>query len=427
MKTTLTLLSILFVYQQLFSQTTTIPDINFEKALIDLGYDSGTPDGTVPTANISAVITLNVTQDSISDLTGIEDFTSLKYLYCSYNSLSNLDVSNNTELRRLWCSTNSLSTLDLSKNTRLVELKCSENLLNILDFSMNTLITKLECNSNTLNSLNISTNTLLKHLDCRRNSLSALNVSSNTLLNFLYCYNNFLNTLDVPNNSMLVSLYCGQNSLSVLDVSNNTRLSTLNCYKNKLSNLDLSNNPQLTGLSCQENSLFNLNIKNGNNTNMNLLCTYNNSNLFCITVDDPSYSIHNWPVGAPYRYLKDHWSNYTSEICGNNPISGIVYFDKNQNCIQDSEEQGLRNVVIKAKGSNSFYVTTNDTGYYKFRVDTNEIYQLTIESLPANELLNSYCPNSGHSIPIGISGIDTTNVNFGVNLKEVFFSISRYY
>ena len=35
-----------------FAQNTLIPDPNFEQKLISLGYDSGTPDGSVPTANI---------------------------------------------------------------------------------------------------------------------------------------------------------------------------------------------------------------------------------------------------------------------------------------------------------------------------------------------------------------------------------------
>ena len=41
-------------------QTTAIPDANFEQALIKLGYDSGTPDGSVPTANISGIGPLGV-------------------------------------------------------------------------------------------------------------------------------------------------------------------------------------------------------------------------------------------------------------------------------------------------------------------------------------------------------------------------------
>lgn len=50
----------LFVFYSFtsFGQTTLIPDANFEQALIDLGYDSGTPDGQVLTANNSGVSTL---------------------------------------------------------------------------------------------------------------------------------------------------------------------------------------------------------------------------------------------------------------------------------------------------------------------------------------------------------------------------------
>lgn len=40
--------------------TTAITDSNFEQALIDLGYDSGTVDGSVLTANISGVTTLTL-------------------------------------------------------------------------------------------------------------------------------------------------------------------------------------------------------------------------------------------------------------------------------------------------------------------------------------------------------------------------------
>ena len=34
-----------------FSQSTAIPDTNFEQALIDLGYDTAPINGSVPTAN----------------------------------------------------------------------------------------------------------------------------------------------------------------------------------------------------------------------------------------------------------------------------------------------------------------------------------------------------------------------------------------
>ncbi|MBT6014287.1 MAG: T9SS C-terminal target domain-containing protein, partial [Flavobacteriales bacterium] len=77
-----------------FGQLTMIPDVNFEQALINLGYDTGTPNGSVPTANINTLTTIDLSSTSISDLTGIEDFSALLYLYCQDNQLSSIDISN---------------------------------------------------------------------------------------------------------------------------------------------------------------------------------------------------------------------------------------------------------------------------------------------------------------------------------------------
>ena len=43
-----------------FAQTTLIPDANFEQALIDKGFDAGTLDGSVPTANIDTLTYLDL-------------------------------------------------------------------------------------------------------------------------------------------------------------------------------------------------------------------------------------------------------------------------------------------------------------------------------------------------------------------------------
>ena len=96
-----------------FSQTTLIPDPNFEQALIDLGYDSPPINGSVPTANISGVQTLEVSDKSITDLTGIEGFNSLTILNCYDNELTSLDVSNNALLKVLNCAYNQLTSLDV--------------------------------------------------------------------------------------------------------------------------------------------------------------------------------------------------------------------------------------------------------------------------------------------------------------------------
>ena len=102
MKKVAILFIVLLTSSFVFAQNTYVPDDKFEQALIDLGYDT-TLDDSVLTANISSVTTLDVNNKEISDLTGIEAFTSLTALQCYLNKLTSLDVSNNTALTQLHC------------------------------------------------------------------------------------------------------------------------------------------------------------------------------------------------------------------------------------------------------------------------------------------------------------------------------------
>ena len=141
-----------------FSQTTLIPDPNFEQALIDLGYDTAPINGSVLTANISSVTNLNVEEYGITDLTGIEDFTDLNDLRCGVNEIMSLDVSNNNALEVLWCSGNQLTSLDLSNNTALLYLNFSYNQLTSLDVSNNSALIIFYCRFNQLTSLDLTNN-----------------------------------------------------------------------------------------------------------------------------------------------------------------------------------------------------------------------------------------------------------------------------
>jgi len=278
-----------------FGQTTLIPDANFEQALIDLGYDTGTPDGSVPTANISGVTVLSVYSENISDLTGIEDFTALTYLQCQYNELTSLDISNNTALDELRCYNNQLTSLDVSGCTALTWLDCDGNQLTSLDVSNNTALTTLSCGGNQLTSLDVSTNTALTYLSCSWNQLTSLDVSNNTALTTLACHDNQLTSLDVSGATALTWLGYWNNQLTSLDVSNNTELTVLYCDSNQLTSLDVSNNTALTALYCRANQLTCLNIKNGNNYNMySDFSTFANPNLTCIEVDDSAFATAAW-------------------------------------------------------------------------------------------------------------------------------------
>src|SRR5690606_23734173 len=98
-----------------YSQYTEIPDTNFETYLENMGYGDGIQgNGLVLTDGIDDIIVLNVSSMQISDLTGIEDFTALEMMSCSYNSLTELDVSHNQNLKILGCYANQLSSLTLN-------------------------------------------------------------------------------------------------------------------------------------------------------------------------------------------------------------------------------------------------------------------------------------------------------------------------
>ena len=122
------LIILFFIPSFIFAQTTNIPDPNFEQALIDLGYDN-IMDGSVLTATINSVQTLNVAYKNINDLTGIQEFTDLVFFYCGYNNLTSLDVSNNLELQTISCENNMITSLDLSNNSYLSTIICRNNQL----------------------------------------------------------------------------------------------------------------------------------------------------------------------------------------------------------------------------------------------------------------------------------------------------------
>ncbi len=71
----------------------------------------------------------------------------LRYLYCSGNQLTSLDVSANIELIRLYCRYNQLTSLDVSNNTKLdgtEALICSYN--NLSAEALNRLFETLHSN-----------------------------------------------------------------------------------------------------------------------------------------------------------------------------------------------------------------------------------------------------------------------------------------
>ena len=305
-------------YSRDCSAYTLIPDVNFEKKLISLGIDFGTPDGKVLTSNVYSLSDLDVSSCSISDLTGIQDFRSLQTLHCENNQLTSLYIANSFALVELYCHQNQLTALDVSKNAGLVYLVCYSNQLTALDVSKNIRLTKLDCYNNQLTALDVSKNINLGTFYCYNNKLRSLNMQNGKNAWFVST-NNFINnpeltciqvdnasysTVNWPTAKDAIASYSHScpavievnsefedklialgidtvkdglvllssiKNVSSLDISNSgitslagiqyfSNLETLNCQGNLLTSIDLSSNLGLKYLDCSKNPLSTLDV-----------------------------------------------------------------------------------------------------------------------------------------------------------------------
>ena len=410
--------------QTLFSEDchnfTWVPDDNFEQALIDLGYDDYMDD-YVLTANINTVSSLDVSSKGISYLTGIEDFAALTFLDCSDNNLSSLDISDNTALITLNCHTNNLSSLNTSSNSALTYLTCYTNNITSLDISSNPELTYLSCANNNLSNLEVTGNTALKYLYFDRNSISIIDVSSNTALIYLTCDGNSLSSLDISNNTALTALFCSSNSITALDVSNNTALEYLSCGSNNISSLDVSNNialidlscsdnnlsnldltvnsalkslicadndlsdlnisynPAVVSLSCDNNDLTSLNVRNGNNTNYTLFTAVNNPDLYCIQVDNATWSTTNWTNIDSQSYFSENCGLSVDEndlksslTIYPNPVTDVLTVELNNNLqLKSVNIYNILGKVVIQTDKTVFNLEQLSSGLYILQVETN--------------------------------------------------------
>ncbi|MFA5557295.1 MAG: T9SS type A sorting domain-containing protein [Flavobacteriaceae bacterium] len=149
MKNSLYLLFFIAVSHKATAQITYIPDPAFELQLIYANIDSdGIINGQVLTSDVESVTSLFIDSDIsvVSDLTGIQDFTSLEIFFIYfYSDITELDISQNTQLKILGVSQSLLVELNLSNNILLEELYCGnptddvwpQNEISYIDLSNN--------------------------------------------------------------------------------------------------------------------------------------------------------------------------------------------------------------------------------------------------------------------------------------------------
>lgn len=129
MKTNYLLIIVCFFTIRFSAQTITIPDTNFKAKLLQADTTNSIAlnsfnqsmkidvnnDGEIQVSEAQTVFSLFVDNSEIADMTGINYFSNLGYLVCSYNNFSTLDLSE-TKVAVLHCGYNSSLTWINLKN-----------------------------------------------------------------------------------------------------------------------------------------------------------------------------------------------------------------------------------------------------------------------------------------------------------------------
>ncbi|PWK19922.1 T9SS type A sorting domain-containing protein [Xanthomarina spongicola] len=344
----LTLFISVFFHCQSYSQTTNILDSNFEQALVNLNIDTNGLNGNILNSDADSVLNLDVSENFIQNLTGIEAFSNLKTLDCSKNNLNSIDISNNIQLEELNANDNQLNTinvssnvklellslssnqlttinlynnpylenlsvdlnnlisLDVTNNLQLEYLGCYSNNLSVIDLTNNTLLKHVFINFNNLSNLDLSQNTILRTLSCSSNNFTELNLLNNSDLNYFDCRDNNLTDLDLSNNSNLKRLFFSNNHLTEIDLTNLSDLLLIFASDNNISTLDISNNLDLRWIKFDKNNLSSVDFRNGNNSHISEFTMTENSNLNCIFVDDAEASyLETWLIDDASAFVEN--------------------------------------------------------------------------------------------------------------------------
>jgi len=324
MKNIMITLGFVLITSMLTAQIVNIPDPNFKNALVnticvDIDHDGEydvdvdtNNDGEIQVSEAEAIDNLAVSWQSISSMEGIEAFTQLESLYCSWNAITSLDLSQNLLLKKLLAYSNEIASIDLGSNTNITSLVVSENLLTTID---------------------VSQNTSLIAIDLEHNLLTSIDLSQNTSLLGIGIYDNNLTSIDVSNSPDFYQLDCSDNPLT--------------------GTLDLSQNTALSWLICTNTQLTNINIKNGNNINILRMWAHDNPNLLCVQVDDVSYANAQYcDIAETTGWCKDETAMY-SEDCNlgitEQSLQEAVQLYPNpvKNTLQIStQSQGFGSVII---------------------------------------------------------------------------------
>ena len=422
--------------------------------------------------------TIEVINLAIADATGLEAFINMDELNISINDLTELDVSSNTALTSLRIGGNDITSIDVSANTMLTDFIISDCPISSIDISNNTLLTVFSASNNGLTSIDLSNNVEMVNLsiynqpgltsldvsslvDLRvltafNNGITAIDLSNNALLEQVLLENNALTSIDVSSNVELTNLNVARNDLTALDVTSNPDLITLNFYQNDISTIDISNSilienfiiqetditsvdltilpnlrdfrasntvittldfsnsPDLFYLILTNTDLETIDLRNGNNEGITTINLLSNSNLTCVSVDDPAESAANWTnvddsgvfqfTCDPDEFIDFPDANFKAALLAHDPVvdtndDGEISYgeaaavtgllDIDDNAIADlTGLEYFSNITELTVGDNDFETLDLSNNLNLTRVTVSRVTNLTSFDLGNNEQID---------------------------------------
>ncbi len=251
-----------------------IPDANFKSALVGNSAINTNGDSEIQLSEAQAFTgVIRVDRLNISNVTGLEAFVNITEFHAIDNSLTSIDLSQNTAITKLTLKGNSLTALDLSANTALQTILIMHNNISSIDLSNHSSLVNFQCGSNNISTLVLPT---------------------------------------VANG--LQTLYLEENQISTLDVSMYPDLRTLFAFNNNLTSVDISNNSKVRGLQVRGNNLTSLNVANGNNVNFFYMIADGNDDLTCIQ-HDAGFDPLNPPNAQANQWAKPSGASWSTVAC----------------------------------------------------------------------------------------------------------------
>lgn len=187
------------------------------QAILPEGMGTPNGDGSVTLSELDLIALeeierLDLSGKGLKNLSGIEVYSNLKYLFCSGNkSLTKIDVRKLTKLETLYCESCALTGLKVNGLSNLRRLSCEQNQLTELDLTGLSSLDLLDCYTNQLTELNLSGLTSLVTLNCYENKLTELDISMLPALNKLCC-----GKQELPSGVYALSLYMTEEQYSTM-------------------------------------------------------------------------------------------------------------------------------------------------------------------------------------------------------------------